>query len=332
MAQHVLATGQTACFDALGRAIPCGGTGQDGAHRTGLRPEGARFSPDGAVVVDRLTGLAWSRNANPGDFPLTWEEALALVETMNRERAHGHDDWRLPNRIELASLIDFGAARPALPADAPFEKLEQTWYWTSTTAAISPAHAWYVEMSGGRMFFGRKSQFFLAWPVRGPGCGVLRASGQTDCFDSAGVRIPCAGTGQDGETRIGAAWPEPRFEMAGDGVRDRLTGLVWRRASRLTGAPVDWEGALQAVAALEAREGGGWRLPNINELESLVDCARHGPALPAGHPFVDLTDVYWSSTTSAYEPGWSFALYLNKGAIGVGHKRAASFDVWPVRG
>ena len=39
------------------------------------------------------------------------------------------------------------------------------------------------------------------------------------------------------------------------------------------------------------RQRGGtysWRLPNINELESLVDCSAHSPALPHGHPFRDV--------------------------------------------
>lgn len=74
----------------------------------------------------------------------------------------------------------------------------------------------------------------------------------------------------------------------------------------------------------------GWRLPNINELESLVDCARHSPALSLGHPFTNLSEAYWSSTTSMFEPDWAWALYLDKGAIGVGQKSGRHFRVWPV--
>ena len=77
-------------------------------------------------------------------------------------------------------------------------------------------------------------------------------------------------------------------------------------------------------------EGSAWRLPTINELEALVDCATHSPALPSGHPFADVQDTYWSSTTSLYEPDWAWALYLEKGATGVGQKRFAEFSVWAV--
>ncbi|MDY6994638.1 MAG: DUF1566 domain-containing protein [Pseudomonadota bacterium] len=37
-----------------------------------------------------------------------------------------------------------------------------------------------------------------------------------------------------------------------------------------------------------------WRLPTINELESLVDCGQHAPALPQEHPFEAVQPIYWS--------------------------------------
>ena len=76
---------------------------------------------------------------------------------------------------------------------------------------------------------------------------------------------------------------------------------------------------------------GSWRLPNINELEHLVDCAAHNPALPKEVSFERLRSGYWSSTTSAFEPDWAWALYLDKGAVGVGQKAGAHFHVWAVR-
>ena len=92
-----------------------------------------------------------------------------------------------------------------------------------------------------------------------------------------------------------------------------------------------WRQALAAVAELN-HEGTRiiWRLPTINELEALVDCSAHSPALPAGHPFTDVQDIYWSSTTSLFELDWAWALYLQKGATGVGQKRFARFSVWAV--
>lgn len=329
-----LATDQGRCYDATGRVIPCIGSGQDGDWRRGLVSPDRRFVCQGDLARDRLTGVVWTRNANLAEFPLTWQEALAFVVDMNRARAFGFTDWRLPNRRELRSLLSHQTSRPALPAGHPFTNVFPGWYWSSTSAAISPAHAWYVHMDGGRMFYGGKDQSFLLWPVRGRGNGVLPVTGQQLCYDSGGIPIPCIGSGQDGEKRLGRPWPAPRFQTKGGYLIDRLTGLAWGHDTDLTRGPVAWEDALAAVERLNAahkRMQTRWRLPNINELESLVDCAEHSPALPREAAFERLSSGYWSSTTSSFEPDWAWALYLDKGAVGVGQKAGRHFHVWAVR-
>lgn len=327
-----LQTGQNTCHDVRGSLIDCTASGQDGELRRGVPWPTPRFEVLDDAVHDRLTRLIWTRNANQAGFPLAWQEALDYIATMNRDHVHGSHDWRLPNRRELRSLMSHQTRMPALPEGHPFVDVFSGWYWSSTTAAINPAYAWYVHMEGARMFFGLKEQFFLVWPVRGKGDTVLAATGQTRCYDAKGQIIACAGSGQDGEFRSGARWPEPRFVEAEDGVVDRLTSLFWRSSADLTGRPSTWEEALKAAAEFNQRQGGtySWRLPNINELESLVDCSAHSPALPHGHPFRDVKEGYWSSTTSMFEPDWAWALYLNKGAVGVGQKRGAHFSVWTV--
>lgn len=331
-----LATGQLRCYDADGREIACRDSGQDGEFTAGRAWPVPRFEPQGELILDRLTGLVWPRSASLGEWPLTWPEALVFVAGMNRARRFGFADWRLPNRRELRSLMSHHTRRPALPAAHPFTEVFSGWYWSSTSAAISPAHAWYVHMEGARMFYGGKDQSYMVWPVRGAGDGALPVTGQTRCYDAAGGIIACEGSGQDGEWRVGSAWPVPRFAVRDEQVEDGLTGLCWRRGADLTGAPAAWTEALDTVAALNGRgdgnKGGGWRLPNINELESLVDCSTHSPALPQGHPFADVRAGYWSSTTSAFEPDWAWALYLDRGAVGVGQKCGRHFHVWAVRG
>jgi len=157
-------------------------------------------------------------------------------------------------------------------------------------------------------------------------------TGLARCYDTGGMEVPCAGSGQDAEARSGLPWPEPRFETHGDGVLDRLTALVWHPEADLGRGPVAWEQALEMVSAMRAPGGPLWRLPTINELESLVDASRHSPALPAGHPFRGAGEACWSSTTSFYEPDWSYVLYLHKGAVGVGYKALNEFLTWPVYG
>jgi hypothetical protein len=98
---------------------------------------------------------------------------------MNREQRFGQRDWRMPNRRELRSLLSLQAKLPALPEGHPFIDVFNGWYWTSTTATISPAHAWYVALDGARMFYGGKDQSFMLWPVRGEGWVSSRARANT---------------------------------------------------------------------------------------------------------------------------------------------------------
>lgn len=307
----MLQTGQKTCHDSAGRQIPCAGSGQDAEYSSGAPWPSPRFELGEGVILDRLTGLTWLRKANPAEFPLDWQEALNFIDAMKHERVHGFRDWRLPDRRELRSLISHQARNPALPEGNPFTNVFLGWYWTATTLAGAPGFAWYIHMEGGRTFYGAKRQYYLVWPVRGL------------------------------SSMLWPAVTEPRFVeteaiAGGRAIMDRRTGLIWRRSAGLPGEPALWEDALEAVRRLNVAESSAgarfWRLPNINELESLVDLDRHDPALSPGHPFTGCRGVYWSSTTSMFQPDWAWALYLNKGAVGVGRKSYARFHVWPVAG
>ena len=327
-----LQTGQVTCHDTAGHEIPCPGTGQDAEFRKGIPWPESRFEEKDRTILDLLTGLVWTQKANLAELPVTWQESLDYIASLNSKKAFGYSDWRLPNRRELRSLISHQTRKPALTGGHPFLDVFPGWYWTSTTAAIDPSYAWYVHMEGGRMFYGGKEQSFLLWPVRGRGYGTLSATGQTKCYDRKGNIVPCTGSSQDGEFRFGFPWPDPRFKATDNTVIDRLTGLCWLRTADLSGGEVTWSEALEAAAKLNSssNRSSSWRLPNINELESLVDCSSHSPALPFGHLFREIRDSYWSSTTSMFEPDWAWALYLIKGAVGVGQKRSPNFYVWPV--
>lgn len=282
------------------------------------------------LVEDRSTGLVWARDAGCLDFPLSWSEGLQAIGDMNRDALFGRNDWRMPNRVELRSLVDHGEKRPALPAGHPFQRVFSGWHWTSTTAAIAPSYAWYVHLEGARMFYGNKRDFYWIWPVCGSSATLPR-TGLLECFDDQGRVVDCLNSGQDGDLQAGTPWPHPRFSVTDDGVLDRLTGLIWHDRGGFGDPAADWFEALAAVDDYSARSGHPWRLPTIWELESLVDAASHSPALPADHPFREPVDTYWSATTSGFDPDWAFALYLTKGAVGVGHKKAPGFSVWPVR-
>ena len=331
--KNYFSTGQQECYDSNGNIVSCKNSGQDAEFQAGISLPDPRFEVNGNLVLDNLTGLLWHKNANICEFPLTWQETLDYISRMNNEKVAGRTDWRLPNRKELRSLMAFETRKPALPEDHPFENVFLNWYWTSTTVAINPEYAWSVHMEGARMFFGRKDQNYLFWPVCSKGKGVLPATGQQRCYDTAGEEISCKGTGQDGDLKMGMAWPQPRFTVLEYFVLDKLTGLFWLRNADISSKKMNWDEAFYYVKKLPkntAEKSLVWRLPTINELESLVDCSRHTPALTLNHPFVNVRDVYWSSTTSFFDPAWAWALYFKKGATGVGFKKQKDFYVWPV--
>jgi len=78
-------------------------------------------------------------------------------------------------------------------------------------------------------------------------------------------------------------------------VTDNWTGLTWEKSPRLENLP--WYTALGYCAGLNLGGKSGWRMPTKGELTTLLDSAQTSPALPPGHPFVDIgTHIYWSST------------------------------------
>lgn len=113
---------------------------------------------DGSVT-DTATGLMWQQ-AEAGD--MTWEAALAYCETL---QLASHDDWRLPNRNELQSIVDYETHSPSI--DTEFFPEAVSAYWSSTTSAYVTDYAWYVDFSLGRVYNNLKSNNMYVRAVRG---------------------------------------------------------------------------------------------------------------------------------------------------------------------
>ncbi|HSN77061.1 MAG TPA: DUF1566 domain-containing protein [Anaerolineae bacterium] len=229
----------------------------------------------------------------------------------------------------------------------------------------------YQRLTTGN-YFAQQSGF--TEPASGPGTGTMHTldeimaqaqpralakrvakTGQTQCWDTGGALIPCAGTGQDGQHQAGIepavaaifgtayntpAWTGVRFTDNGDGtVTDNLTALIWLKNANCFGAR-NWANALSDANALASGScglsdgsiAGGWRLPNANELHSLIDLAQSDPALPAGHPFTGVQlNLYWTSTTVDYQPAGVVVVAMSNGAP-IGAVKGGFLYVWPVRG
>ena len=233
-----------------------------------------------------------------------------------------------------------------------------------------------ADVAGGKTFWGLLPdgdwgpQTGTAVGSGGPYVWIPR-TGQTTCYNG-GTPVSCAGTGQDGEYQMGSTtipalaptngltgaynlgWTgTTRFTDNGDGtVTDDLTGLIWLKNSDCFGAR-QWLQALSDANGLasgacglsDGSAAGDWRLPNVNELHSLIDLSQSYPALPSGHPFINLNVVpdpyitpYWSSTHNivVYQGNViaANAWYVRPGWDGLVYNTAQnqSLFVWPVRG
>jgi hypothetical protein len=333
-------TGQFACYSSNGTILPCAGTRQDGALQNGVAWPVPRFSVmSSGGVRDRLTGLMWAKDARtPGTSSCVpgvtknWYDALSHIVCLNTSRYLGYNDWRLPNIVELKSLVDASAHSPALPLGHPFDNVlvvpalpEDNTYWSSTTKLAYQAAPFSVSFVTGVMNSVQDKQYtqLVVWPVRDSGrAGTveLPRSGQTVCFSNQS-QGPCPGTGQDGELQRGTAWPSPRFtDNNNQTLTDGLTGLTWPKGdlfsglapaacvSGLTGGNGTWRQALLAVDCLNAHNFLGssdWRLPNIAEMASLVNYGDPYPAswLTSTQGFGSFfATSQWTSTTLANDP------------------------------
>ena len=85
-----------------------------------------------------------------------------------------------------------------------------------------------------------------------------------------------------------------------------------------------WEKALRYCHELDMKGYHDWRLPNINELKSIVDRNLHSPALSPVFQRVSLGN-FWSSTTLASSPDNAWTLYMNYGNTSYGDKTYGYF-------
>ena len=111
------------------------------------------------------------------------------------------------------------------------------------------------------------------------------------------------------------------FTVIGNGgiVRHETTGLEWQRCavgqvwdgSTCTGAASghSWQGALDIVAAA----GDGWRLPNVNELRSIVEECRIMPAINRVVFPNTPSSYFWSASPYAGRSEYAWSVRLNYG-------------------
>ncbi len=145
---------------------------------------------------------------------------------------------------------------------------------------------------------------------------ALPATGQADwyrnngnianCDDFTGFNNPLdVPPGQDGRFMAGCPTEEGRFVVDGQVITDNCTGLMWQKTP--PGNTMSWIDSLVFARDLTLAGFSDWRLPNVNELLSIVDYGRY-PGM-AINPVFDIpvgddvagygAESFWSSTSYA---------------------------------
>jgi hypothetical protein len=79
-----------------------------------------------SIVMDTTTKLMWQDDTTPST--MDWTSAISYCEALT---LGAYTDWRLPNIIELTSLVKFSSYNPAI--DSTFQNTNTNHYWSSTT-------------------------------------------------------------------------------------------------------------------------------------------------------------------------------------------------------
>lgn len=131
----------------------------NGSNITADTPD-ARFTAGADTVTDLATGLVWKRCAEGLSgascatgtaITGTWAEALARVATVNAASSTlgaGSGDWRLPNRTELATLVERKCVAPAINSFI-FPATPAQSFWSSSPYALIANFAWFVDFNAG---------------------------------------------------------------------------------------------------------------------------------------------------------------------------------------
>lgn len=300
-------TGQSKCYGFSGVEITCPPPGdhlfgQDFQYQPRLPRSYSKIGAGGVVLPDtaehidnggewlmtrdNVTGLIWElKTARNAGFAFDWPNAIQQVEWMNEDRYGGFSDWRLPTRHELASLVNRGAQYPPIDIEW-FPNTANAGFWTSTQSVDNPDKAWFVSFSSvGVVEDGDKSRAFRVRAVRGQGV-------EGELIDN-----------NDGT------------------VTDIKTGLTWQKET----APdlYNWQEALMYAEGLTLAGYSDWRLPNINELQTLVDVSHHSPAVSPvlkNYTLSQSAHSYWSSTTHVDTKHRAWLVSFAGGQVGTTEK------------
>ncbi len=230
--------------------------GQD-AHYNGNQPS---YTDNGdGTVTDNVTGLMWQQDMGE---KISFANAFVKADSLT---LGDYTDWRVPTIKELYSLILFSGQVQGETAITMFidtDYFNQPIGDTSADEREIDAQTWSSTEYVGTTMNGNATVF-----------GVNFVDGRIKGYSKVKAATGNANTMYFRMVRGNEDYGINIFEDNNDGtISDQATGLMWQTAD--DGVARDWEEALAYAEALELGGYSDWRLPNIKELQSIVDYTR----------------------------------------------------------
>ena len=311
-------TGQTKCYDnTVEIACPSPGQpfyGQDAQYTTNSHsytkldasgnalPESA---PSWAMVCDNLTNLIWEcktddNSIHDKDNTYYSPDSPLLIDDLNEAVFGGFGDWRLPEVKELSYLVTMSRINPAVNADF-FPNLI-LYYWSANPDPVGTGDEfcnYYVQVQNGYVYN-------FCHPGS-PG-GVMGVRG-----DSSGVA-------------------NNFINNKNGSVSDTITALMWQQDS--SPQTMNWQQSLAYCENLELAGYTDWRLPNVHELQSIVDTKRYNPSINTDYFPSTTPTYYYTSSTMNNKTAKAWTVMFDYGFVNYyfGDNKPAAYYARCVRG
>lgn len=205
------------------------------------------------VVEDKRTGLFWQ--GNPSNEKMNLKDAKKYCISSNEG---GFSDWRLPQIMELNTLINREYFNPA----SAFLGMRNTTVWSSSASMMYRPHSFYrVNFYDGAIYGADKKKGYYCRCVRGNDLSINKPLD----FEKTSVSLD-------------------------DMIKDNKTNLLWTKP--MIGKSI-WSNALKTCENIDYGGYKDWRLPKIKELETLINYKVSHPAstFPEMPP-----EAFWSAS------------------------------------
>ncbi len=214
------------------------------------------------IVLDSNTLLMWQKT-DGGEMSIEFARKYCDTLTLG-----GFTDWRLPTALEAYSLITIQKTPPAINTTY-FTNTGAEYWWTSEIQVGDTNKIWVTNAGGG---IGNHSKL------------ETLSAGGTKKFHVRAVR------------NTYSTIVNQRFSIINNLVFDSLSSLIWIQIPDTTSKT--WEEALSYAEIFNTGSIYNWRLPNIKELQSLVDLNTTNPSIRKSVFLNAVIGQFWSSSTT----------------------------------